>query len=66
MEHFLEPMGSTPLDDLLDDWFQALEPSANLDGDQKGAQVVSSSKAYWCKVRDVVWPMREQLGWGSR
>uniref|UniRef100_A0ABI7YRN0 Histone RNA hairpin-binding protein RNA-binding domain-containing protein n=1 Tax=Felis catus TaxID=9685 RepID=A0ABI7YRN0_FELCA len=38
MEHLLEPMGSTPLDDLLDDWFQALEPSTNLDGDQKGAQ----------------------------
>uniref|UniRef100_A0A8C9JKT7 Histone RNA hairpin-binding protein n=1 Tax=Panthera tigris altaica TaxID=74533 RepID=A0A8C9JKT7_PANTA len=38
MEHLLEPMGSTPLDDLLDDWFQALEPSPNLDGDQKGAQ----------------------------
>uniref|UniRef100_A0A667G043 Histone RNA hairpin-binding protein n=1 Tax=Lynx canadensis TaxID=61383 RepID=A0A667G043_LYNCA len=38
MDHLLESMGSTPLDDLLDDWFQALEPSTNLDGDQKGAQ----------------------------
>ncbi|KAI5178898.1 Histone Rna Hairpin-Binding Protein [Manis pentadactyla] len=38
MEHLLHPMGSTPLDGLLDDWFQALEPSENLDGDQKGAQ----------------------------
>lgn len=65
MEHLLEPMGSTPLDDLLDDWFQALEPSTNLDGDQKGAQVVFyppvfylSSKSHWCTVRDGVWPMR--------
>uniref|UniRef100_A0A8C0MDC1 Histone RNA hairpin-binding protein n=1 Tax=Canis lupus familiaris TaxID=9615 RepID=A0A8C0MDC1_CANLF len=38
MEHLLEPMGSTPTDDLLDDWFQALEPSVNLNEDQKGAQ----------------------------
>ncbi|KAF3821590.1 oocyte-specific histone RNA stem-loop-binding protein 2-like [Mirounga leonina] len=38
MELLLEPMGSTHLDDLLDDWFQVLEPSVNLDGDQKGAQ----------------------------
>ncbi|VFV21602.1 stem loop binding protein 2 [Lynx pardinus] len=65
MDHLLEPMGSTPLDDLLDDWFQALEPSTNLDGDQKGAQVVFyppifylSSKSHWCTVRDGVWPMR--------
>uniref|UniRef100_A0A8C9IIW3 Histone RNA hairpin-binding protein RNA-binding domain-containing protein n=1 Tax=Piliocolobus tephrosceles TaxID=591936 RepID=A0A8C9IIW3_9PRIM len=27
MESLLEPMDSTPLDDLLDDWLQALEPS---------------------------------------
>lgn len=66
MEHLLEPMGSTHLDDLLDDWFQVLEPSVNLDGDQKGAQVVSSSKTHWSRVRDGVWPMRKKLGWGSR
>ncbi|XP_032192489.1 oocyte-specific histone RNA stem-loop-binding protein 2-like [Mustela erminea] len=36
MEELLEPMGSTPLDDLLNNWFQALEPSPNPDGGQKG------------------------------
>ena len=38
MEHLLKAMGSTPTDNLLDDWFQAMEPSVNLDEDQKGAQ----------------------------
>lgn len=58
MECLLEPMGSTPLDDLPNYWFQALEPSVNLDGEQKGAHVVSSSKTHWSRVRDGVWPMR--------
>lgn len=61
MEDLLEPMGSTPLDDLLNNWFQALEPSPNPDGGQKGtdtAQVVSSSKTHWSRFRNRVWPMR--------
>ncbi|XP_039692146.1 uncharacterized protein LOC120581358 isoform X2 [Pteropus medius] len=35
MESLLEPMDSTSLDDLLDDWLQPLELSENLDGDQR-------------------------------
>uniref|UniRef100_A0A7N5KHS8 Histone RNA hairpin-binding protein n=1 Tax=Ailuropoda melanoleuca TaxID=9646 RepID=A0A7N5KHS8_AILME len=58
MECLLEPMGSTPLDDLPDYWFQALEPSVNLDREQKGAHVVSSSKTHWSRVRNGVWLMR--------
>lgn len=53
MEYLLQPMGSTPLDGLLGDWFQALEPSENLDGDQKGVQVVSSAEIRWSRVRGI-------------
>ncbi|XP_006866283.1 PREDICTED: oocyte-specific histone RNA stem-loop-binding protein 2-like [Chrysochloris asiatica] len=34
MENLFAPVDSTPLDNLLDDWLQALEPSENWDGDQ--------------------------------
>ncbi|XP_007172281.1 oocyte-specific histone RNA stem-loop-binding protein 2-like isoform X1 [Balaenoptera acutorostrata] len=37
MDNLLEPMDSSPLDD----WLQTLEPSENLDGEQKGAQFAS-------------------------
>lgn len=35
MESLLEPMDCSPLDDLMDDWLQPLEPSENLDADQR-------------------------------
>lgn len=55
MENLLEPMDSSPL-----------QPSGNLDGDQKGTQVVSSAAIHWSRVRDGIWPRRPQLWWGSR
>ncbi|XP_047412288.1 oocyte-specific histone RNA stem-loop-binding protein 2-like [Sciurus carolinensis] len=39
MENPLQLMDSTPLDNLLGDWLQALEPLENLDGGQKRAQL---------------------------
>ncbi|KAF6081715.1 hypothetical protein HJG60_008736 [Phyllostomus discolor] len=59
MESLLEPMDSTPLDDLLDYWLQPLEPSENLDGDQKGGQfvdlVASDSSLPWLCEDDTHW-----------
>ncbi|KAL4684374.1 hypothetical protein H8959_022068 [Pygathrix nigripes] len=49
MESLLEPMDSTPLDDLLDDWLQALEPS------EYGWRV-SFAEIHWSRVTDGVWP----------
>ncbi|XP_048187259.1 uncharacterized protein LOC125339929 [Perognathus longimembris pacificus] len=46
MESLLEPMNSIPLNNLQDNLLQALEPSENLDEDQKGTQI---SKLFWGK-----------------
>lgn len=62
MDSLLEPMDSTPLDD----WLQTLEPSKNLDGEQKGAQVVSSAKSHWSRVRDGIWPKRVTVMMGFK
>ncbi|XP_059947962.1 oocyte-specific histone RNA stem-loop-binding protein 2-like isoform X2 [Mesoplodon densirostris] len=52
MDNLLEPMDSTPLDD----WLQTLEPSENLDGEQKGAQfaglVAPASSLPWLCEED--------------
>ncbi|XP_005382163.1 PREDICTED: oocyte-specific histone RNA stem-loop-binding protein 2-like isoform X2 [Chinchilla lanigera] len=50
-ESLLEPMDSPSLDDLLDDWFQALEPSENLDGGQKGAEFAGLVAPISCPLR---------------
>lgn len=59
MESLLEPMDSTPLDDLLDHWLQALEPS------EYGWRV-SFTETHWSRVTDGVWPMRARLRCGSK